>query len=476
MRTGEGDSESWRTLLSQGNLARLVIVCFGVWLHAADSLLVATMMPDIVADIGGARLVAWTVALYEIGSIGSGASAAVLAMRYGLRPAMTVAALVYLAGCAVSAMAPAMWLMLAGRLAQGLGGGGLAALSFIAISLLFSRNVMPRVMAAVSALWGIAAFIGPLVGGIFADLDLWRGGFWFFAAQALLLAVWIGASRALRRPGGGVAAAARLPVWRLSVLSLGVLAIAAAGISIRPVETPLLIATGLALLALFLRMDGRREANRLLPRRPIDPRNGVGAALLMVLCFSSATIAFSVYGPLLLTALHEIPALVAGYMIAASSIGWSVMAIVVSGAKERYDGTLILAGVSILTVSVAGLAFAVPHGSLLSVLVFALLEGGGFGLAWTFVLRRVTTLAPSGETARAAAAMPTLQQIGYALGASYVGIVANSAGFADRIARETVEVVGFWIFAACLPLALVGLFAAWRFVSFAGRPALAEGA
>ncbi len=476
MRTGKGDSEGWRTLLSQGNLARLVIVCFGVWLHAADSLLVATMMPDIVTDIGGARFVAWTVALYEIGSIGSGASAAVLAMRYGLRPAMTVAALVYLAGCAVSAMAPAMWVMLAGRLAQGLGGGGLAALSFIAISLLFSRSVMPRVMAAVSALWGIAAFIGPLVGGVFADLDLWRDGFWFFAAQALLLAVWIGVSRALRQPDGGVAAAARLPVWRLGVLSLGVLAIAAAGISIRPVATPLMVAAGLVLLALFLRMDGRREANRLLPRNPIDPRNGVGAALLMVLCFSSATIAFSVYGPLLLTALHEIPALVAGYMIAASSIGWSVMAIVVSGAKERHDGALILGGMGIITVSIAGLAFAVPHGSLFSVLVFALLEGGGFGLAWTFILRRVTALAPSGETARAAAAMPTLQQIGYALGASYVGIVANSAGFADRIARETAEVVGFWIFAACLPLALVGLYAAWRFVSFAGRPALADGA
>ncbi len=186
--------EGWAALLSGASLARLVIVCFGVWLHAADSLLVATMMPKIVADIGGARFVAWTVALYEIGSVASGASAAVLAMRYGLRPAMTAAALVYLAGCAVSALAPTMGVMLAGRLAQGLGGGGLAALSFIAVSLLFQQKLMPRVIAAVSALWGIAAFVGPLVGGVFADLDLWRGGFWFFAAQALVLAVWIGAS------------------------------------------------------------------------------------------------------------------------------------------------------------------------------------------------------------------------------------------------------------------------------------------
>ncbi len=279
----------------------------------------------------------------------------------------------------------------------------------------------------------------------------------------------------LNRPDGEVENAGRPPIWRLSVLSLGVLFVAAAGIEIKSVETPLLIAGGLVLLALFLRMDGRREASRLLPRRPIDPRNGVGAALLMVLCFSSATVAFGVYGPLLLTALHDIPALVAGYMIAASSISWSVMAIIVSGAKERHDGTLILGGMGVLTISIVGFAFSVPYGSLPMVLVFALLEGAGFGLAWTFILRRITALASAGETARAAAALPTLQQIGYALGAAYVGVVANAAGFADRIARETAEAVGFWIFAACLPLALAGLYAAWRFVRFRAPAAPATG-
>ena len=189
----------------------------------------------------------------------------------------------------------------------------------------------------------------------------------------------------------------------------------------------------------------------------------------MVLSFSSATIAFSVYGPLLLTALHDVSALVAGYMVAASSIGWSVMAISSPARKERHDGTLILGGMGVLTVSILGFAFAVPYGPLSLVLVFALLEGSR--------LRACLDLHPAArhgagirraETARAAAALPTLQQIGYALGAAYVGIVANAAGFADRIARETAEAVGFWIFAASLPLALIGLYAAWRFVRFRG--------
>src|SRR5262245_60524894 len=187
----------WKELRDRKNLARLLFVCLGVWLHAADGLLVTTMMPRIVAALGGERLVSWTISLYEIGSIVAGASGAFVCMRYGLRAAMIGAAAAYIAGCTISALAPAMWIMLVGRLAQGMGGGGLVALSFIGVSLLFSRAAMPRVMAALSALWGVSAFIGPLVGGIFADAHVWRGGFWFFTAQAAALAACIAFSSAL---------------------------------------------------------------------------------------------------------------------------------------------------------------------------------------------------------------------------------------------------------------------------------------
>ncbi len=464
MRSGDAQAVSWRALLQGGNSVRLFIVCFGVWLHAADGLLVTTMIPKIVPDIGGARFVAWTVALYEIGSIAAGASVAVIAARTGLRRAMMVAAMIYAAGCVVSALAPNMGVMLAGRLAQGLGGGGLAALSFVSVSLLFPRVLMPRAIAAVSALWGVSAFVGPLIGGLFADAGLWRGGFWSFAAQAIVLAAAIGMTGALDQRQD-VPAATRLPLWRLCVLSLGVLAVAAAGIAVSPLTTPLLVAVGLLLLVLFLRMDGRRTESRLLPRRTFDPRDGVGAALLMIVCFSVATVALTVYGPLVFTRLYGVSALTAGYIVALSAIGWSVTAVIVSGVRERFDGALILSGMGVLTISIAGFAIAVPNGLFWAVLVFATFEGVGFGMAWTFILRRVTALAEAGDVGRVAAAMPTLQRLGYALGAAYVGIIANAAGFADGATEATMRAVGFWIFAGSLPLAAVGLYAAWRFVS-----------
>ena len=64
----------WGDLVTRRAAPHLLVVCFGVWLHAADGLLVATMSPAILADIGGAPLLAWTLALYELGSIVAGAA------------------------------------------------------------------------------------------------------------------------------------------------------------------------------------------------------------------------------------------------------------------------------------------------------------------------------------------------------------------------------------------------------------------
>ena len=55
---------SWREFLGSAYTPALALVCLRCWLHAADSLIVATMLPSIVAEIDGAGLVGWSVSLY----------------------------------------------------------------------------------------------------------------------------------------------------------------------------------------------------------------------------------------------------------------------------------------------------------------------------------------------------------------------------------------------------------------------------
>ncbi len=468
----EADSSTvrWSELLNRQHALALALVCLSVWLHAADSLLVATMMPAIIAEIGGAHLISWTVALYEIGTIVAGAASGLLAMRYGLRLPMSLAACLFGAGCVVSAMAPEMWVVLAGRLMQGLGGGGLVALSFVATGILFPNRLLARVMAAISTLWGTSAFMGPLVGGFFVEYGTWRGGFWFFSVQAAILALWIATRIGKHTSPTDQPDQKRFPIVRLMFLSAGVVLIAYAGLQVSAISTLAFALAGLTCLALFLRFDSARDANRLLPRNAISLLNPVGAGLTMILCFTIAAIAISVYGPLLMVQLHGSSALVAGYVIACSSIGWTLAAVLISGVSARHDGRMIATGMLVLTSSIFGFAYSVPNGPVWLVAVFAGLEGIGFGMCWTFILRRATALADPGEAQRVAAAIPTIQRSGYAIGAAYVGVIANGAGFAPEASNAVNASAATSIFLWCIPFALLGLVAAGRFLATKPMP------
>lgn len=457
------DAVSWREILTRAYAAPLAIVCLGVWLHAADGLLVATMMRAIVSDIGGANLIPWTVFLYEIGSIVAGAASGLLALRYGTRRPMTLAAAVFGIGCAISALAPEMWIMLFGRLLQGLGGGGLSALSIVSIAVMFPKRLLARAVAAVSVIWGVSAFLGPLVGGLFVDLASWRGGFWFFTVQAALLAVWRLTRADTRSPSGTPATApgGRFPIIRLLWLSAGIIAIAYAGIEVSPLRTPGFILAGLVCLAVFLKLDAAKGAERLLPAAP-SLTNPLGAALATTLCFSAATIAIGLYVPFIITALHGLSALVAGYLIAIEAVTWSLAAALNSGAPERRDARNITVGLLIITGSILVLGYSVAFGPVWLIGVGAAIQGWGFGLAWTFILRRATAIAPADQRERVSAAIPTMQRTGYALGAAYLGIIANAFGV-ERVG-EHLATAALAVFAACVPLALLGLIAAAKFV------------
>ena len=421
------------------------------------------MIPSIVADIGGINLVSWTVALYQLGSIVAGAASGLLCIRYGVKTPMVFATLVYAIGCAISAMAAEMWILLLGRQLQGLGGGVLIAVSFVSIGILFPRRLVPRAMAAVSFVWGTSAFLGPLIGGLFVEYASWHYGFWFFALQAMALLVWISTRVKLEQSTAKREQQGSFPLWRLLSLSLGVLLIAWSGIEVSMLRTPIYFCCGIICLIIFLRMDSASESSRLLPRHPLGFSSRLSAGFTMILCFTVATIAISVYGPLLMTRLHGVSALVAGYVIACSSIGWSIAAISISGLAERHDSKMILLGMLLLLVSILGFVYSVPVGPVWLIALFALIEGAGFGMSWTFILRRVTYLADSNEQERVAAAMPTIQRFGYAFGAAYIGIIANAVGL-ESMQQGDIITVARTIFLACLPFALVGSIAAIRFV------------
>ncbi|MDH3712689.1 MAG: MFS transporter [Gammaproteobacteria bacterium] len=146
------NSGTWRELFEGDRLPRFVVLCLGLWLHAASSMLAATTLPRAVIDIGGHQLIGWAFSLYQLGSILAGAATALMVARVGLRSALLGAASVYGLGCCVCALAPEMPTLLGGRLLQGLGGGALVALNYVGLSRLFPSALLPRLIALTSAI------------------------------------------------------------------------------------------------------------------------------------------------------------------------------------------------------------------------------------------------------------------------------------------------------------------------------------
>src|SRR6185503_19915080 len=126
--------KSWRDLLADGRLPRFALICLGVWLNAADSLVTSTIMPSMGRQLGGYEYFSWATAGYFVGAILAGASAGRLSEMFGLRRATTIAALIMAGGCVMSALAPGVGLFLAGPLIQGVGSGWISGFAMVAIA------------------------------------------------------------------------------------------------------------------------------------------------------------------------------------------------------------------------------------------------------------------------------------------------------------------------------------------------------
>lgn len=450
------EAVSWRAVLTGPNAGMFAVMSFGVWLHAADSTVVATLMPSVVFDIGGAERISWNYMLYELASIAAASCGALVARRFGLRQAMIWSALAFGLGCAISAVTPVMTGMLVGRTIQGAGGGLLVALTMIGASSLFPRHYTPRVMAAISAVWGASAFVGPLLGGFFAEYLDWRYGFWAFVGQSLVLAL----ALRLALPAASEAGdeTARIPWRRLAVLSGSVLAVAIAGLKDTfSMQSAGLCLFGLLGMILFLRLDGRAGNDRLLPRAIGDVRAPAWSGLSGVFMLAVVTTPFVVYGPVLLSILHGVGPIAAGYLVALESVAWTVGALCFSGVAGTAQQRVIRWNFVAVAIGCAGLALFVASGPIWLLMPFLFLQGLGFGACFGHILHRCVDLVPQDDKDRTASALSSIQTFGYALGAAIIGLIANAVGFGVDPGPATAANAAHWVFGAMLPLAAVSI-------------------
>ena len=446
----------WSALLLGKNGLRSAALAGGVALHAINVYLVTTILPSVVADIGGLDYYAWNTTLFVVASIIGSVLSTKCLTALGARAAYVWAGVIFAIGSGVCSLAPDMAVMILGRTIQGLGGGLLFALPYAMIRLVFAEPLWPRAMALISGMWGAATLIGPAVGGVFAEYDAWRAAFWALIPVTALFMVLAWAL--LPKKSADTSRPVGVPLAQLVLLSAVVLAISVGSIKPEAIYSVLGLAVGFLLLYLVYRVEVR-STWRLMPKGGLAAR---GALLPLYVSMSLMVIGMTseVFVPYFLQVLHLQTPLLAGYISALMAAGWTLGALYSSGLKSAT--ALRAIGIAPFFI-VAGLVLAlvfVPRldPSLLNVAGVCagmLAVGAGIGLAWPHLLTRVLESVAEDEKELAGASITTVQLIATAIGAALAGMIVNLGGFSSPGGVTGASSAAAWLFGVYAVLSLL---------------------
>ncbi|WP_311243504.1 MFS transporter [Microbacterium sp. WCS2018Hpa-23] len=419
---------TWRELLGSRYAPIASVLAGGVLLEASNVYLTTSLLPTIVGEIGGAEFYAWTMMTFLLASVISSMLVSRILTQQGAVRAYLLALGLFALGSLLCAVSPWMSALLFGRAVQGLGGGLLAGLGYALIQRALPERLWARGAALVSAMWGVGNIIGPVVGGIFAQLDAWRVTFVGLAVVSALIGIVV--VRALPRTTRGRSSES-LPWASLLLLSGGVAAVGVASVVPVGLGTAVALIVGVTLGIWFLRHE-KRGSHGILPRVTFLAGSSLGwvYVTVAVLAFAIGTEAFI---PLFGQEIGGLAPFIAGLLGAALSLGWSITQVFTANASGiRSRRALIITGPVVVAIGLAAYGLLQHEGpsTLVVVLWFLTLFVAGAGIGLGFPHLTVAALGSTSgdeEGAKAAAAVNTVFIIASAFSAAMAGVLVNLA-------------------------------------------------
>ncbi|OJJ61486.1 hypothetical protein ASPSYDRAFT_148280 [Aspergillus sydowii CBS 593.65] len=145
---------------------------------AIDGTSISVALPIITKDLKGTAIEAfWSGTSFLLSSTVFQPNFASLSGIFGRRPLVLTALTLFFVGTVVCSVAKDFTYVLVGRSIQGVGGGGLIALSEVIVTDLVPLRLRGQYFGILSAMWSLGSVTGPILGGGFAQDVTWR---WIF--------------------------------------------------------------------------------------------------------------------------------------------------------------------------------------------------------------------------------------------------------------------------------------------------------
>lgn len=413
-------------------------------LAAMDATIVSTAIPQIVGDLGGFSLFSWVFSIYLLAQTVTIPVYGKLADIFGRKSILMFGTVIFLIGSAASALAWDMISLVAFRGVQGLGAGAVMATVATLAGDLYSVRERAAIQGWLSSVWGIAAILGPVLGGALAEYISWRWIFLINVPIGILSMTLVGVflhERFERRPHQIDYAGAVLILIAIGLLIFGLLQGGQAWAW--GSASSLLVFTLAALLITLLVFVERRAVEPMIPgwlwRWPVTRgANLATAGIGLVMMAPNA------YLPTFAQSVLGLGPIESGLTLASMSLGWPV--------ASSYSGRVYmrigfrqtgLIGTALVVIAMAGFVWMPHPASVTLVVIDTIILGAGFGFLSTPLLVGVQSVVGWGQRGVVTGGNMFSRYLGASLGAALMGAIFNHTlrehlaqapqGFADAL-------------------------------------------
>jgi EmrB/QacA subfamily drug resistance transporter len=433
------------------------IVSLALMMASVDQTIVATALPTLQRDLHTqVNWSTWTITIYALGQILMMPLAGKLGDQFGRKRVFLTAVVVFSAASLCCGLAGNIYLLIALRFVQALGGGAFMPSATGIVAQMFGPD-RDRALGLFSSIFPIGGIIGPVLGGVFVTYWTWRGIFLVNVPAGLLLlilgGIFIPAS--VRRADqtldirGVLLLGATLLSAMLGIAYLGS-ARSGTGAAVSPASPEFLVLELVAIVALvaFVRHSARARTP-FIPLRFLAGQ-GFGIMNLLNFLFGSAALGFAALVPLYAQERYGLRSLEAGTLLTARAVGMIAIAgLAVFLLRRTGYRWPMVAGFGLTAAGLIAMAIAPPVLSVYAWLALAAAVCGiGMGVCTPAANNATMQLAPE-QAAAVAGLRGMFRQSGAITAVSVTAaVVARSAH--PGLAQARV----FEVFAAILLLAL----------------------